>query len=80
MIQQETWLDEAVLLKAFIVLENNRTGDEANDTNTAVSTDELYNRSGWTKENKLKNHRDEICKDDTTSDKEVTKNFTVCNC
>jgi len=35
MLQQETWLKEAVLPPAFIILGN--TGDEANDTNTAVS-------------------------------------------
>ena len=35
MIQQETWLNEAVLPPAFIILGN--TGDEANDTDTAVS-------------------------------------------
>jgi hypothetical protein len=34
-IQQETWLNEVVLPPTFIVLGN--TGDEANDTNTAVS-------------------------------------------
>ena len=44
MIQQETWLNEAVLPPAFIILGN--TGDETKDTNTAVSTDETKKRLG----------------------------------
>ena len=42
---RETWLNEAVLPPpVFIILGNNRTGDEANERNTALSTNEMKKR------------------------------------
>ena len=66
MIQQEIWLNEAVLPPAFIVLGN--IGDEANDTNTEMKK-RLDRREQIT--------GDEIFEDQTTSNKEVTNNVTI---